>query len=214
MRFDKQNRGSRFKPNAPFDSYNRIPHMDVTTDGKRSSDGLQLLNDGYGSVFFSIESHGFSFFKSDLDWLRVFSFEGRRVGVFWEWLIGSQGFCSAHTGTPKSLVDRIFGFFPRHGKALGFQIIDFFLSRKLLITDGGYDFNLRSHDLKNHIKTHLIVPGSSTSVSNGIRTNFLCIGNDFKSLYNSLCGYGERIGAVAKHITVEEILHNSLVIGF
>ena len=69
-----------------------------------------------------------------------------------------------------------------------FEVVNFRLSTKLKVTNRSDDFHFRSKDLKNHVKSNLIISCTCRAMGYGLRSNGLRIFRDGFGLYDALCG--------------------------
>src|SRR5690606_1610321 len=102
-------------------------------------------------------------------------------------LIGGKCFLSANRCSPDSFVNRVLSFLGIELNAMSLQIGDFLFTAQLKVAYGGNDFHGWNQDIKNHIKTDLIVSGTGAAMGNVIGAYLPGIAGDGRCLKNTFC---------------------------
>ena len=77
-------------------------------------------------------------------------------------------------------------FFKIHFYTLVFQIFYFLLHGSVANPDGCNDFHAGDHNVKDHIKSNLVVTGSCAAMGNRICIQFFCMFSNMQCLANVL----------------------------
>ena len=95
-----------------------------------------------------------------------------------------------------------------------FQIIDFVVAAQCHIACQRDDLDIRSQHQECHVETDLVVSSSCRTMGDRVGTDLVCIACDCQCLEDTFRANGDRISAVAEHISEDHIFQTLFIIFF
>ena len=65
--------------------------------------------------------------------------------------------------------------------------------------------HVRAHHQEGHVEADLVVAGAGGAVGDGVRADLIGVAGDGHALEDTLGGHGDRVGAIAEHVTVDHV---------